>query len=249
MTDEIEYKLIEPEKEISGFVESFWMLCNHSDEAKETVILPDGRIDLIFSQSLQEPFHIILLGIETMPEQVIIPPKTIMFAVSFKLLAVEYILQESIAGLLGNAKKLNDNFWDLNAQILNDFDSFHKIISQKLTHLLPQDIDHRKEKLFTEIYLSEGEVSIKELSEKIGWNSRQINRYFTKEFGLSLKSYCGILRFRGSFGHIKQGKLFPEKNFSDQAHFIKEVKKLAGVSPKELFKNQNDRFIQFSTLS
>lgn len=76
-----------------------------------------------------------------------------------------------------------------------------------------------------------------------------MNRYFNQTFGLSLKAYCNILRFRASIEHIKQGKLFPELNFSDQAHFIKEVKKLSGVVPKELSKNENDRFIQLSTLT
>jgi AraC-like DNA-binding protein len=92
-------------------------------------------------------------------------------------------------------------------------------------------------------------MTVTELSEKVSWSSRQINRYFNQQFGLSLKAYCGILRFRASFPNIKEGKLFPEQNFSDQSHFIKEVRKLAGVSPKELMKNKNDRFIQFSALT
>ena len=46
----------------------------------------------------------------------------------------------------------------------------------------------------------------------------------------------------------EEGKLFPEQNFCDQAHFTRAVKKLAGVVPKELAKNKNDRFVQFSSL-
>ena len=102
--------------------------------------------------------------------------------------------------------------------------------------------------MFDFIYSSNGEITVKELSEKVFWSSRQINRYFNQQFGLSLKTYCNILRFRSSFEHIKQGKLFPQQNFADQSHFIKEIKRLAGVLPKELRKNENDRFIQFSTL-
>ncbi|WP_267404714.1 MULTISPECIES: AraC family transcriptional regulator [unclassified Chryseobacterium] len=248
MDSQIEYHFIQPQPEISNFVESFWMLENHSEDPKEAILLPDGRVDLILSKSSSEPFHIVLLGIETLPEQIVIPAKTKMFAISFTLLAVEYILNESVADLLGKAKILNNDFLGFDVESLNDFKTFHVSATQKIIDLLPADLDSRKEKLFHEVYQSEGDIVIKEISDKIGWSSRQINRYFTKEFGLSLKSYCNILRFRASFGHIKQGKLFPEKNFTDQAHFIKEVKKLAGVSPKELFKNKNDRFIQFSTL-
>jgi AraC-like DNA-binding protein len=91
-------------------------------------------------------------------------------------------------------------------------------------------------------------MSIKELSEKVFWSSRQINRYFNQQFGLSLKAFCNILRFRASLEHIAHGKLFPELNFTDQNHFIKEIKRFSGVVPKELSKNKNDRFVLLSVL-
>jgi AraC-like DNA-binding protein len=92
-------------------------------------------------------------------------------------------------------------------------------------------------------------MSVQELSEKVYWSARQINRYFNLQFGVSLKVFCNILRFRMSLEHIAHGQLFPELNFTDQNHFIKEVKKFSGAVPKELFKNQNDRFILLSALS
>ncbi|MBU7570130.1 MAG: helix-turn-helix transcriptional regulator, partial [Flavobacterium sp.] len=109
--------------------------------------------------------------------------------------------------------------------------------------------DNRKLRLFDQIYTSNGTLTVKELSEKAGWSSRQMNRYFSHQFGLPLKTYCNILRFRASFKHLKEGKLFPEQDFTDQAHFIRDVKKFSGVLPKELSQNKNDRFIQFSTLN
>ena len=246
--NDFEYKLIKPDKSLAAFVESFWQLQNHSASNKDVVILPDGRIDLFFSQSATEPFHITLSGLETHPDQATIATKTIMFAISFKLLATEYIFQNAVSNLLDNAKHLPSDFWDFSANDLQNFDLFCKKASQKIQSLLPKEIDNRKKKLFDLIYSSNGSLTVSELSEKVGWSSRQINRYFNQQFGISLKAYCGILRFRASFHHIKDGKLFPQENFADQSHFIKEVKKLAGVSPKELKRNQNDRFIQFSTL-
>ena len=81
------------------------------------------------------------------------------------------------------------------------------------------------------------------------WSSRQINRYFNRIFGISLKAYCNIFRFKSSLNDIKNGELFPTLNFADQTHFIKEVKKMSGVTPKELSKNENDRFILLSSMS
>lgn len=203
---------------------------------------------LFFSQSASEPFHVTLVGLETFPEQRSIPLQTLAFVISFKPLAVEYILHTSIAGLLNTAKDFPEDFWNFNADDLKDFDAFYIKASQKVKELLPKEIDERKLELFGLIYSSNGEMSVKELSQKVFWSSRQINRYFNQQFGLSLKAYCTILRFRASLEHVAQGKLHPELNFTDQTHFIKEIKKFSGVVPKELSKNKNDRFVLLSVL-
>ncbi|MET0635277.1 MAG: AraC family transcriptional regulator [Chitinophagaceae bacterium] len=244
----IEYKISKPSLQLSDFVESFWMAENVSNTAHEIVILPDGRFDIIFSYSSNEPFNIILTGLATAPEQNSISPKMVMFAVSFKLLAIEYLLDIKAASLLNTAHPLPTNFWDIKKGDLNNFENFCEKVSAKMLSLIKPEIDCRKQKLFDLIYSSNGSLTVKELSDTVFWSSRQINRYFNEHFGISLKVYCNILRFKASLYHIKDGKLFPEQNYSDQAHFIREIKKLSGVIPKVLFKNQNDRFILLSGL-
>lgn len=233
---------------MTDFVENIGMFHNSSDKAKEVILMPDGRVDLFFMQSELAPFHITLIGLETVPEERIIPPHTLAFKVSFKPLGVEYILKTSIADFLNSGKILPEGFWDINADDLKDFDAFHQKIVFKLNELLPIEIDERKRQLFDLIYASNGEIKVKALSDEIAWNSRQINRYFNKQFGLSLNSFCKILRFKASLQHIAKGKLFPELNFTDQTHFIKEIKKFSGVVPSELLKNKDDRFILLSVL-
>jgi AraC-like DNA-binding protein len=242
------YKFVEPDQSIADFVENIGMFHNQSDTAKEVVLMPDGRVDLFFMQTPTKPFEVALIGLETVPDQINIPPQTLAFKISFKPLAVEYILQTSIADFLNSAKNLPNDFWNFNAADLKDFDSFYHSASQKIKALLPAVIDEKKRKLFELIYASKGEMKVHELSEKVCWSSRQMNRYFNQQFGISLKAFCKILRFRESLGHIAQGKLFPELNFTDQTHFIKEVKKFSGVVPKELFENKNDRFILLSVM-
>jgi len=68
-----------------------------------------------------------------------------------------------------------------------------------------------------------------------------INDLLDKE----LPCFKGLLLSGDSISsHDLKGKV----NFADQAHFIKEVKKLAGLILKELSRNKDDRFIQFLTL-
>jgi AraC-like DNA-binding protein len=248
MNNDFYYKFILPDESIAHFVENIGMFHNQSDRAKEVILMPDGRVDLFFLQSESAPFQVTLIGLETVPEERIIPPHTLAFKVSFKPLGAEYILKTSIADLLNSAKNLPTAFWDFNTDDLKDFDAFHKKIAKKIQELLPTEIDERKRQLFELIYASNGEIKVKELSEEISWSSREINRYFNKQFGLSLNSFCKILRFKTSLQHIAQGKLFPELNFTDQTHFIKEIKKFSGVVPSELLKNKDDRFILLSVL-
>lgn len=244
MNTPFKYKLVRPDKPLADFVYSFSSLQNIS-EITEGVIVPNGRIDLIFFRTVENQFVISLLGLETKPKLMPRQNMATFFAINFNPLAVEYVLHQSVADILNTGRILPDDFWGITADDLNDFDLFCEKASLKIHSLLPKDIEERKRTLFEWIFESNGEISVKELSEKLFWSERQINQYFNQQFGLSLKAYCNILRFQASLSHIKEGKIFPQLNYYDQSHFIKEIKKFSGVSPKELFKNKNDRFLQF----
>jgi len=242
------YQLIKPDIKLSKFVERFWFLHNNSSADQELIVIPDGRIDLIFTTSLNEPFRVVIVGIETEPSQHIFSAGTVMFGISLKLLAVEYLMDTNISSLVNGLQLLPDGFWEITESDLDNFKACCQKVSDKIYSLLNPSVDNRKTKLFDLIYSSNGSMTVTELSKNVYWSTRQINRYFNNKFGISLKKFCTILRFKASFQHIKEGRLFPEQSFADQAHFIKEVKKFTGFTPKELFKNQNDRFVQFSTL-
>ena len=244
MNNNFQYKLVPSDNLLADFVYSFSSLQNISD-ITEGVIVPNGRVDLIFFKTTDYQLLISLMGLETKPKLMPRLHISTFFAINFNPLAVEYILHHSIADILNTGKILTNDYWDFNAEDLNDFDMFCEKASSKIQSLLPKEMDERKRTLFKWVFTTNGEISVKELSEKLFWSERQINQYFNQQFGLSLKAYCNILRFQASLSHIKEGKLFPQLNYYDQSHFIKEIKKFSGVSPRELFKNQNDRFLQF----
>ncbi|TGD59804.1 helix-turn-helix domain-containing protein [Flavobacterium humi] len=244
MDNPLTYSLIKPESLLADFVHCFSSLQNLSGFG-EGVIIPNGKIDLLFCKTEDHTFQIVLMGLETKPK--LMPKRGIeaFFAISFNPLALEYLLGQTTAAFVDSGKELPCNFWDFAIEDLDDFEAFCKKSSQKLLSLLPKTIDERKRRLFELVFAADGEINVKELSEKIAWSERQINRYFNRQLGISLKTYCNILRFQASLPYIKKGELSPQLNFTDQSHFIKEIKKLSGVSPKELFKNEDDRFLQF----
>ncbi len=144
--------------------------------------------------------------------------------------------------------QLSSDFWNVNHYQSHAFEDFVAGISNQLTNSIKHlgEIDGRKLKLFELIYL-DTPGSVKELSENVYWSSRQINRYFNQQFGFPLKEFLKIVRCKSSYNDISKGNLFPQKGYFDQAHFIKDVKKYTGTTPRKLYQNKNDRFLQLST--
>ena len=68
------------------------MFGNFSGSEKELVVLPDGRMDLFFMHTAHGEFKVLLMGLETEPEQRTVPPGMYSFAVSFTPLGLEYML-------------------------------------------------------------------------------------------------------------------------------------------------------------
>lgn len=138
MDHDFQFRFIEPDQSIADFVENLGTFHNRSDEVKEVVIIPDGRVDLFFMQSSPVPFQVTLIGLETYPEQRLIPPQTKAFVVSFKPIAVEYILHTAIADILNTAQSLPEDFWDFKADDLQDFELCYTKATHKIQELIPQ---------------------------------------------------------------------------------------------------------------
>ena len=234
---------------ISKFIKNFWKFENTKKESRYE-ILPDGCFDLIFEIRNEQVSEALITGVWTKQIEISIPKNTKLIGVRFKLIAAEYIFKQSIKNLKNTKTVFPTNFLGAENLLIDDFEKFTSSLSQKIQYGLKnlKEIDSRKLKLFQILYEQKGEITVEELSRRIFWNSRQINRYFNKQFGFSLKTFSNILKCNSSFHQIANGKLFPEKQYYDQAHFIKEMKRYTGATPKELYHNKNDRFLQLSTL-
>lgn len=237
-----------PDDSISHFVHSFWMLENKTGKDISSTVLPNGMVDLTLMKMASGKWETFLRGIDTVPNQVTIFANAKIFTAGLKLLAVEYLLGDSIKDVLNKGRNLTNTSWQFEESDLTNLEDFCNKTTLKIKLISTKNIDSRKKKLFELIYASGGSITVQELSEKVYWSSRQINRYFNQQFGISPKAYCNILRLGSSFKHISEGKLFPQQAFTDQNHFIKEIKKYAGVTPKELSKNKDDRFIDITAI-
>ncbi len=238
------YREVKPNGFLSNFVQCFWEY-KTVDTDKNYIILPDGYFDLIaiFEDGLLK--IVVLTGVWTKPIKVLVPRSAQYIGIRFKLLAVEYLFRQEIKSILDTSKQLPDTFWNINNYKANEFEKFVSDIVFKLNSSVKHlsEIDNRKLKLFEVVY-SKNSVSVEELSKKVFWTSRQINRYFNNNFGFPVKEFLKIVRCRVSYTNISNGKIFPEIYFFDQSHFIKEIKRYTGVTPTKLYRNENDRFLQ-----
>ena len=245
----MKYREIKPNGFLTNFIQCFWEYDAAETDFEHTII-PDGYFDLIAEFENDTLKLVKLTGVWTNPILVKTPKSTKIFAVRFKLLASEYLFQQEIKSILNATKILPLTFWDINTYQISDFEKFASEISNRIESSIKylSEIDNRKLKLFELVY-SKQNLSVEELSENVFWSSRQINRYFNRQFGFSLKSFLNMVRCNSSYNDISKGNLFPSERYFDQAHFIKEIKKHTGTTPSELFKNKNVRFLQLATRS
>ncbi len=245
----MKYREIKPQGFLRNFIQAFWCYRNDKQAVGHT-ILPDGYFDLIaeFENGLLTVVK--LTGIWTSPKHFNIPQNKTYLAIRFKLLAAEYLFNREIKSILNTSQQLPFDFWNINSYQSYQFEKFVCEIANRLEKSIKylDRIDQRKIKLFNLAY-QQNITTVKEISQKIPWSSRQINRYFTAQFGFPLKEFLKIIRFKSSHKQLSKGILYPEKEYFDQSHFIKEIKKYSGVTPKELFENKKDRFLQLLTLN
>jgi len=77
------------------------------------------------------------------------------------------------------------------------------------------------------------------LADEIGLSERQLRRRFTEAVGYGPKALHGILRFQHAL-HLARSTgdglatIAHEAGYADQAHFTREVRRLAGVTPTRL---------------
>jgi AraC-like DNA-binding protein len=90
------------------------------------------------------------------------------------------------------------------------------------------------------IHAHSGCITIKDLLAHLHISQRQFERRFSQLVGVSPQFYLRVKRFNAAL-QLMQGGRFRRLtdvahalNFNDQSHFIRDVKQLAGVTPRTL---------------
>lgn len=96
------------------------------------------------------------------------------------------------------------------------------------------------------IHTQNGLVSVAQLTAVTGTTERQLQRKFEEHIGISPKRYAGIIRMQYALRMLRKKSTYLslagiacESGFFDQAHLIREMKNLSGLTPGQYLSPQN----------
>jgi AraC-like DNA-binding protein len=96
------------------------------------------------------------------------------------------------------------------------------------------------------IHTQNGLVPVAQLAALTGTTERQLQRKFEEQIGISPKRYAGITRMqhalrmlRKKSGDLSLAGVACESGYFDQAHLIREMKNLSGLTPGQYLRPQN----------
>jgi len=95
-----------------------------------------------------------------------------------------------------------------------------------------------------------GDIRVTQVASEVGWSRRQLGERFTREYGLTVKEACRVLRFHRSRLLIQHrpgitiGAAAAASGYYDQAHLAREWRELAGCPPSTWLGSEELPFIQ-----
>lgn len=238
-----QYLEVLPAADLFPLVRCFWLAFNDSGSEVVSSTLPDGCFELVISYQQDELQSVRLFGILAQAfDQVVMPAGELKFGIRLWPLGKEYYIDKRLP-LERFADFSQNRSGNLDEQLLN----FARNVSDDILKTVQfEHIEQWKWRLFQLLGESSGMMNVATIAEKCFWTARQLNRYVQKLLGVSLKSYSNILKCHAAYRIIKGGELHPDTGFYDQSHFIREIKKHTGATPKVLLRNKGHRYLQFN---
>ncbi|MHA4896709.1 helix-turn-helix domain-containing protein [Pedobacter sp. PWIIR3] len=107
-------------------------------------------------------------------------------------------------------------------------------------HLTDHPLDLMVSQALKYIHQSNGTIRINELAKLLNTSASPLEKQFRRVVGASPKKFATIVRAKNvldAMDNGKQGYAEYLSSFYDQAHFIKDFKKFASVTPEQYLKN------------
>ncbi|MFB6319644.1 helix-turn-helix domain-containing protein [Saccharicrinis sp. FJH54] len=253
-----DYNEIKLQGNLSEIIDCIWWE-NYSDvhpKNNQHKLIPDHTIELIFTNydikrflPLTEEYKIRksqLAGLRTVP-QICTIVKSPIISIRFIPKTFYRLCKTEIGRTINNnldpRECFGESILDLEKDIFkttSQKDRIHLIESYFNKYLNSQcnNSDEDFEKFVIHIETNKGNCKISDFPKLFNTSASTIERKFKKHLGLTPKKYSMLVRFSNQF--LSRVKAFSALSFNDgfnyydQAHFIKEMSKFSGLTPKQL---------------
>ena len=254
-------KQIPKNKSLHPFVKEIMFFENYEDSTEKSYpFYANGFPGIVYSKS-DNPFYL-NPGNKELSEFYLygqtIDPISLNIKGAFQLIDIR-LYPFAVKILLGVGPKiLNDDCFDLkliknidtNATLtlLNQTsskDETIRILANYFEELLKNastNPDNRV-KLATNLILrANGNISVKDVRDRLCVTERTLERHFMRDMGVTTKQFAKIIQFSSSIKQITESdydsltEIGYDNGFADQSHFIRTFKKFTGKTPKEFQK-------------
>ncbi len=249
LPDNLVYQELSPDIKLQKYIYCYWQFKTTKPLKNELnhIIVADGCIDIFFE--LHNPQDNFVMGFCEKFTEFSLSPSFNYVGVRFLPTMFSQIFKINSKEITNKIEHLADVvpstsfFIKEHIEPENNLAEIKSIFDNYFLQLIDEsnfDWDSRIYESLNLILKNYGVVDIqKDLNA--GISQRQLRRLFEFYIGDTPKTFSQVIRFQNilkakpSSQSLKQNKLFLDLGYYDQSHFIKEFKKLHGVTPNKAF--------------
>jgi AraC-like DNA-binding protein len=245
------YREYAPQPALSGLIRCYWALRGQADtpDAALNRVLPDGCMDIVFDLAAPTGPQGLVVG-------AMLQARVYRHAGQVDLLGVRFV-PGSASGFFGlSALTLTDTVINA-AEVWSDAAAVAGRLSaatdvrHRLRHLADRlsrayaSSDRASSALVGMglIERARGRLSVGRLCHSLQVNERTLQRSFAEQVGLTPKQAIRIVRFRQALRelgrpHTTMAAVAHSCGYADQAHFTREFRDLAAISPRDYLRER-----------
>ena len=228
---------------LAPYVECYWALTARQAPPWRSRILPDGSNDVILDLAAEPRAFVV--GVMNRADLVPLAGHVDLLGVRFRPGGALPFLRVALHELVDRHVPL-DTFWGMRAGSLADAvaaaplaDRVHVLERFLIANRAPatpaDDLIRRAVDLMRR---TRGGIGMHAAAEALGVGERRLERAFDIAIGLSPKRFARVVRFLGAVREIGRSRgsgtaVAFAAGYADQPHFVREFKRLAGVTPAQ----------------
>ena len=232
-----------PGDALAPYVECYWALTADQAPPWKSRILPDGSNDIILDLSAEPRSFVV--GVMRRADVIPLAGHVDLLGVRFRPGGALPFLRLPLHELADRHVAL-DALWGSRAGSLIDAVAavprgdrvgvLERLLLANRAAITDDDLIHRAVALMRR---TRGGIGVRAAAQALGVGERRLERVFNLAIGLSPKRFARVVRFLGAVREIGRRALRPgaalalEAGYADQPHFVREFKRLAGVTPAQ----------------